>query len=85
MSEDLCLWCFKRHKDKTKIKRKHARLLQKIREGELPCNIGGCRPYLCTRYQKIIQHGLQTFGSCNELLADLNRVDHFLELLNRKS
>jgi len=80
MSE-VCLWCFKKHKDGTKVKAKHERILEKIRKGAIPCEVGECRPYLCRKYQKIIRHGLETYGNCNEFLAKLNRVDYFLNRL----
>lgn len=84
MSE-VCLWCFKKHKDGTKIKAKHERILEKIRKGAIPCEVGECRTYLCRKYQKVIWDGLQVYGNCNELLAMLNRVNYFLDMLLESS
>lgn len=80
-----CLWCWKTHREGTKIKRKHDEILRKIKTmDELPCCLGGCRPYLCSHFQKVISHGLETFGNCNELLSELNRTNHFLEKLHEE-
>lgn len=81
--KEICLWCFKRHRQSTKIKLRHNRFLERIRSGEIPCQIAECRTYLCTQYRDILRIGMKTLDvNCNEILAMLNRVDAFLEELN---
>ena len=81
----VCLWCFKRHREGTKIKAKHEKLLDQLRKGKLPCEIGGCRLYLCSRLHAIISVGLEKFGNCNHLLAEVNRINHFVELVHEEA
>ena len=79
---DFCLWCFKRHRDGTKIKQKHSKLLQKVRQGHVPCNLGQCNPYLCQHLARIMRAGLRELDTnCNHLLAELNTLDHYQDLL----
>jgi len=80
--QGVCIWCFVKHKEGTKVKRKHERYLKAVVGGSIPCNLGdGCRSYLCVHKLRIIEAGLNSVGNCNELLSQLPTIRHFLEVI----
>jgi len=80
-----CFWCFKDHREGTKIKAKHDKILQKIVDGKVPCELGGCMPHLCSHLVEIYVAGMKGLDTnCNHLLADINSIQHNLKLLKMK-
>lgn len=81
----VCLWCFVDHKEGTKIKAKHDKILRKIIQGKVPCELGKCAPYLCRHLVDIHVAGMKALDTnCNHLLADINSVKHNLKVLREK-
>jgi len=80
-----CFWCWKEHREGTKVKAKHEAILRKIVEGKVPCELGKCIPHLCSHLVEIYvssMNGLET--NCNHLLADINSIRHNLKVLKEK-
>lgn len=80
-----CEWCLKNHREGTKIQKKHQKILRKICEGQIPCNLGKCTPYLCRHLIEIYRAGLRKLDTnCNRLLSEINQIEHNLEVLKEK-
>ena len=80
-----CYWCWKEHRENTKVKAKHDKILEKVARGKIPCNLGKCAPHICPHLEDIYVAGLRSLDTnCNELLADINSIRRNREVLRRK-
>ena len=76
MSE--CAICGVKHKEGTKVLRRHQKMLRQLKQGKLPCEIRGlfCRPSLCSfnlnTPEPTLEHPNTEIGEdgiCNHRLA----------------
>ena len=81
----VCYWCWKEHREGTKVKAKHDVILRKIVHGATPCDLGRCAPHICAHLVEIYVAGMEHLDTnCNELLADINSIRANLERLEKE-
>ena len=82
----LCYWCWKEHREGTKVKAQHDEILRKVAHGAIPCNLGKCVPHICGHLVQIYVAGMNSLDTnCNELLANINSIHANLERLRKEN